>query len=162
MSTTTTSLPDLLQICWAEAPVTQVQSEPIDYQILWSQQQYLVVMLRQLQTQNVRWHVKFKDTKDIQLLSTLRANSPATAYNRNKSLSVVDYSKYLSEADLADKMPRLTLQKKAKKWYQKLAFHWMQLAEYDAIVLYRKRVSTFNKHPIVSVWWRSRGRTYST
>ena len=90
--------------------------------------------------------IKFKDKKDVYMLSTIHDDSmvhwPDRRHRnqrRTKPTCIADYNKYMGGVDHTDQLlqpyevPRKTL-----KWYKKVAIHFMQLSMLDSFIVYQK------------------------
>ena len=80
--------------------------------------------------------LKFKDKKDVYMLSTIHANSMVhrpDRRHRNQRQStptcISEYNKYMGGVDRTDQlMQPYEIPRKSMKWYKKVALHFIQLA----------------------------------
>ena len=90
--------------------------------------------------------VKFKDKKDVYMLSTIHDDSMvhrADRRHRNqrqtKPTCIADYNKYMGGVDRTDQLLKpYEVPRKTLKWYKKVAIHFMQLAMLNSFIVYQK------------------------
>lgn len=92
--------------------------------------------------------MKWRDKKDVALLSTLHDLTKVDVQKRNKVVSkpqvVIDYNDTMGGVDRVDQhlsdyaLPR----KRGKKYYKKLFFHLLDLALWNSFVMYKKSHGT--------------------
>ncbi|CAJ0923684.1 unnamed protein product [Ranitomeya imitator] len=89
--------------------------------------------------------VKWKDRKDVYMLSTLHADTTVTVRERGatrdkeKPVCVTDYNKHMGGVDLSDQfLQPYLVKRKTRAWYKKVAIYLIQTATYNSFVLYEK------------------------
>ncbi|XP_066457697.1 piggyBac transposable element-derived protein 3 [Eleutherodactylus coqui] len=88
--------------------------------------------------------VKYKDKRDVLILTTIHGHSSTPCPVRGTSTEtpkpdcVLDYNKNMGGVDLSDQvLEPYNAMRKTRVWYKKLAVHLVQMAMYNAYVLYR-------------------------
>ena len=87
--------------------------------------------------------VKWRDKRDVYVLSTIHKNTFVTIRRRNgqtrKPKCIQDYNKFMGGVDLNDQMlePYLST-RRSYQWYKKVSIYLFNLAMYNTYVLYRK------------------------
>ncbi|CAN2387481.1 Lin-9 DREAM MuvB core complex component [Pristimantis euphronides] len=82
--------------------------------------------------------VKYKDEKDVLVLSTIHNNSSTSIPVRStlKPVCIQEYDKYRGGVDLSDRLLKsYSIVWQLRVWYKKLAVHLVQMALYNAYVL---------------------------
>ncbi|XP_068110989.1 piggyBac transposable element-derived protein 4-like [Hyperolius riggenbachi] len=87
--------------------------------------------------------LKFKDNRDVLVLTTIHSEATTTVRSRRehrvKPVAIVDYNKFMGAVDLADQvMAPYRIDRKRKAWYKKVAINLMQVAVQNSFVLYKK------------------------
>ena len=90
--------------------------------------------------------VKFKDKKDLYMLSTIhddsmvhRADRRHRNQHQTKPTCIADYNKYMGGVDCTDQLLKpYEVPCKTLKWYKKVAIHFMQLAMLNSFIVYQK------------------------
>ncbi|CAJ0950808.1 unnamed protein product, partial [Ranitomeya imitator] len=89
--------------------------------------------------------VKWKDRKDVYMLSTLHTDTTVTVRERGatrdkeKPVCVTDYNRHMGGVDLSDQVLQPYLVKrKTRAWYKKVGIYLIQTATYNSFVLYKK------------------------
>lgn len=92
--------------------------------------------------------MKWKDKKDVSLLSTVHSLQMSTVEKRQKQMkkpqAVVDYNDTMGGVDRVDQhlAEYATPRKRGKKYYKKIFFHLLDLALWNSFVLYKKSGGT--------------------
>ncbi|KAM4702819.1 piggyBac transposable element-derived protein 4-like [Rhinophrynus dorsalis] len=89
--------------------------------------------------------VKYRDKKDVCLLTTIHTERTVEVSVRgraevtNKPVCIKAYNRHMGGVDLADQLlqPYLIM-RKTRAWYKKVAIYLMQIATYNAFILYKK------------------------
>ena len=90
--------------------------------------------------------VKFKDKKDVYMLTTIHDDSMVHMPNRRhrnqrhtKPTCIADYNKYMGGVDHTDQLLKpYEVPRKTLKWYKKVAIHFMQLSMLNSFIVYQK------------------------
>lgn len=90
--------------------------------------------------------LKFKDKKDVYMLSTIHDHSMVHRPNRRhqnqchtKPTSIADYNKYMGGVDRTEQLLKpYQVPRKTLKRYKKLAIHFMQLSMLNSFIVYHK------------------------
>nr|CAH7734315.1 unnamed protein product [Callosobruchus chinensis] len=96
--------------------------------------------------------LKWKNKKPVYFLSNYHNPEEATSINRrNKDGSlqevdcprlVVDYNKHMGSVDLADMLKKCyAIDRKSKKWYHRIVWHFVDTTIVNAYILFQKRTS---------------------
>ena len=90
--------------------------------------------------------LKFKDKKDVHMLSTIHDHSmvhrPDRRHRNQRQTTpacIFDYNKYMGGVDRTDQlMQPYEIPRKSMKWYKKVALHFIQLAVMNSYIVYQK------------------------
>lgn len=98
--------------------------------------------------------IKWRDKKDVWMLSTVHAatlietekRNYRTGLKRTKPSCIADYNSYMGAVDKVDMvLSTLNSTKKTIKWYKKPFFRLLDLAIYNAYILYKNSTGTKQK-----------------
>ncbi|XP_053545623.1 piggyBac transposable element-derived protein 4-like [Bombina bombina] len=89
--------------------------------------------------------VKFRDKKDVLMITTIHDEStiPVTVRGKaemlRKPVCIKAYNKHMGGVDLSDQLlqPYLAI-RKTRAWYKKVAIYMMHIATYNSYILFRK------------------------
>lgn len=87
--------------------------------------------------------IKFKDKKDVNMLTTIHDESMSDVTVRgkvhSKPVCIRAYNRHMGGVDLADQLlqPYLIL-RKTRAWYKKVAIYLMQVATHNSFLLFKK------------------------
>ncbi|XP_056388350.1 piggyBac transposable element-derived protein 4-like [Hyla sarda] len=88
--------------------------------------------------------VKYRDKHDVLVLTTIHPDRSTPVQVRGtidrapKPVCIQDYNKFMGGVDLSDQVLQpYTALRKTRAWYKKLALHLLQIAMYNAFVLYK-------------------------
>ncbi|KAM3940653.1 LOW QUALITY PROTEIN: piggyBac transposable element-derived protein 4-like [Leptodactylus fuscus] len=94
-------------------------------------------------TSNVLY-VKYKDKREVLVLTTIHGHTSTHVPERGTSTEtpkpdcILDYNRYMGGVDLSDQVLKpYSAMRKSRVWYKKLAVHIVQMAMYNAYVLFR-------------------------
>ncbi|XP_033359529.1 piggyBac transposable element-derived protein 4-like [Bombus vosnesenskii] len=98
--------------------------------------------------------MKWRDKKDVWMLSTVHAarlietekRNYRTGLKKTKPSCIADYNSYMGAVDKVDMvLSTLNSTRKTIKWYKKLFFRLLDLAIYNAYILYKNSTGTKQK-----------------
>uniref|UniRef100_A0A8C5PK49 PiggyBac transposable element-derived protein domain-containing protein n=1 Tax=Leptobrachium leishanense TaxID=445787 RepID=A0A8C5PK49_9ANUR len=89
--------------------------------------------------------VKYRDKKDVYLLSTIHTERSVEVSVRGraerirKPVCIKDYNRHMGGVDLADQLLQpYQIMRKSRAWYKKVAIYLMQIATHNAFLLCKK------------------------
>lgn len=95
--------------------------------------------------------LRWKDKKDVTMLSTTHANDVAVVRNKRgenyeKPVAIVDYNNGMGGVDLSDQylITYSIARKRLKKYYQKMFRHMIDVAMLNSYILYKKNGGTLS------------------